>query len=356
MRRLVLLCAVALAFGSLAEASVAARVTIRDDRLQPAQVCVQRNGLVQWTNAGTARHRVSSDTRAWPVFALAPGASKSIEFRRLGVFRYHVDGRLEGRVRVLESCGVGGGTGGGGGGGTGGVAPGTRFYEYDVRAVGHIHNHGKVFDGDGRLENEWDWTFDWRGNWDAVRIKIVEGGGSFVAVSTRTSGFPGTVRLVETYDWLWHPHAAFPPSADCQGNLTGVYPATVSVAASAGAGKPRIFAWGQLTNAGGMSWTGAERSQIEPACGDFFPPTPAAAEEFSSPGGFTTEPFQPLLAVHFDRNGGAPRSAPVPALLRGGAFKIESGVHSMTVTTCEGDCSGDNVIEEEYSMVFTPSR
>jgi plastocyanin len=84
-------------------ASAPTKVSIGEGRLTPATASVAPGGDVEWTNVGTKSHRVSSDTGAWQSFTLRSGGKHIVRFSRVGVFPYHVDARLHGKIVVSAS-------------------------------------------------------------------------------------------------------------------------------------------------------------------------------------------------------------------------------------------------------------
>ena len=82
-----------------------ARVSVSETSVSPVIVRVGGGGSVKWLNAGEQRHRITSDTRTWPPFALDPGKSRTIAFRKTGRYPYRVDGRRRALVVVSEVVG-----------------------------------------------------------------------------------------------------------------------------------------------------------------------------------------------------------------------------------------------------------
>jgi plastocyanin len=78
-------------------------VQIGDAVLKPGTATVVVGGSVTWLDSGKKAHRVTSDTRAFPAFSLAPGKRHMVRFKRTGRYRYHVDGKRKGLVVVVAA-------------------------------------------------------------------------------------------------------------------------------------------------------------------------------------------------------------------------------------------------------------
>jgi plastocyanin len=87
-------------------------VMVLDTSLKPSTVTVPIGGSPVWLNVGRRSHRITSDTNAWPAFALLRGKRHSIRFTRTGRYRYRVDGKRKGLIIVVALSTPGGNTGG----------------------------------------------------------------------------------------------------------------------------------------------------------------------------------------------------------------------------------------------------
>ena len=71
-----------------AEASKTAQVNISDFEYSPATVTIPVGGTVTWTNHDTASHTVTSNDKIIQSNTLAPGASYSHTFTKIGTYNY----------------------------------------------------------------------------------------------------------------------------------------------------------------------------------------------------------------------------------------------------------------------------
>lgn len=205
MKRLaaaIVVLATLVAGGSTATASTRP-VVLTDTAIFAPKVTIHHGDSVRWVNVGKVPHRVVSKSGAWPPFALARLASKTIRFPRAGCFPYTVDGRRAGLVAVDLGCGASRGSGG----------VGQTIYHYDVTIVGHAHtvqNHS----GDTRQPSAngiVDLTMDWTSTYRNVAVKKISVGGMLV-IGTVGGLVPGTSSTVFKYI-----HDRQPPLGKCDG-------------------------------------------------------------------------------------------------------------------------------------------
>jgi hypothetical protein len=338
-----------------AGAAPLAVVVVTDSTLTPSRVAIDANGSVKWMSRGLKKHTLASRDGSFATFALGAGASRTVHFTRNGRHPYTVDGKRCGVVFVGVPLGAGCTAGGSSGGGSSGKPPrtGTRVYRYNVQADGYILNDGFVNDADGRQAQKWTRKYTWRATFQNVRIKVVSVGNVFVAtLATGAAPFRGQARVVEEWDYFYHPHKLFPPDADCDGNTVATRPANL-IAGASSPPSAGFFAWVQLPN----GWDAT--STIQADCNTWSPPTTQVDDGgngFAGPNGTKVQPFVETLAIHFDRRGGPALRAPASALVRGTKFTLSTGPHLSEETTCSGACSGTLKIEERYKITFTPRR
>jgi plastocyanin len=91
---------VAVAVGAAARTPRTRTVEVADASLKPTPATIGIGDSVTWLNTGRRKHRVISDTSAWTALSLAPKQGGTVKFSRVGTYRYHVDGRRQGIVKV----------------------------------------------------------------------------------------------------------------------------------------------------------------------------------------------------------------------------------------------------------------
>ena len=170
-----------------ADVADAAAVAIRDASLEPSRITIGPGESVTWINSGASAHTVKSDTRAWPPFTVAPGASsREVPFRRTGVYRYRVDGRLRGTVVVAARLAPGAGGGGGSGDGTK-----KRVFRYSVTVKAEIGSKSYITGNPGaggRIVQK-GWTMRFRD----VRVVVSRFPGVPVQIGLPGNGTRGSV-------------------------------------------------------------------------------------------------------------------------------------------------------------------
>jgi len=338
---------VALALVGVASAARTATVTVGDASLAPARVRVDAGGTVTWRNAGARSHRIASGTGAFAAFTLAPRARKAVRFTRNGAHRYTVDGSRCGIVYVGVPLGpaCSGGQGGGSGGGTAPPPPpGTKIYTYNVVVRGSLKNEGYV-DSGGRREQTWMHDYLWSSTFTNFKFKVIAyNGTNFIGVNAVGRAVASTARVTQKWDYFWHPHSAFPPNADCEGELTGVARSTLAVA-NGNPTRPNYYVISQLPD----GWN--KIPEIQARCNTWSPPT-AQTTDFTMADGTTVQIDVGTLTIDFHRQTGGLRN-PAGALANGRSFTIDSGIKVSEQTTCEGSCSGTLKITERYVATFT---
>jgi hypothetical protein len=334
----------ALVLVSVAAAARTATVTVRDASLAPARVRVDSGGSATWRNAGARSHRIASRTGAFAAFTLAPSARKTVRFTRNGAHRYTVDGSRCGIVYVGVALGPA--CSGGGGGAATPPPTGTRFYNFDVTLRGTVNNEG-FSDYQGRRERTWVRNLTWTSTFRNFRFKVVTATGKFIGINAINTFVNSTAQVRETWDWLWHPHAAFPPSADCDGEMSGTVPYRMYASASS-LSTPNLMVSGQVSRFDAWN-TGPT---IEADC-EFTPPR-IEDPEFTWMG-MSVEPEVGTLHFTFERRTGGVAS-PVGQLVNGRGFTLDTGPRLIERQLCDGDCAGTLKITQRYVATFTPRR
>lgn len=335
--------ALALALAATAGAAPQAGVTVTDTALNPQLVAVDSGGSITWRNTGRRAHRIASRSGAFAAFTLQPRRARTVRFARDGRHPYTVDARRCGVVFV--GVPVGAGCLSGSGASTVRPPTGTRIHRYDITLRGYVKNEGFV-DSGGRREQTWVRELDWTSTFRNFRFKVVRGGAFVIGVNEPPGHRASTSRVTETWDYFWHPHSAFPPNADCEGNTTAVVPYRLAVAAN-NQGRPNFYVLGQAHN----GWNPTETIQAD--CDSWAPPswvTPELVWE-----GIELDPGTGTLEIAFERAGGGWR-LPAGELLTGAGFTLDTGIHRAEQVTCEGACSGTLKIEQRYVAIFTPRR
>lgn len=333
--------ALALALAATAGAAPQAGVTVTDTALNPQLVAVDSGGSITWRNTGRRAHRIASRSGAFAAFTLQPRRARTVRFARDGRHPYTVDGRRCGVVFV----GVPVGAGCLSGASTARPRSGTRIHRYDVTLRGYVKNEGFV-DSGGRREQTWVRELSWTSTFRNFRFKVVRAGSFAIGVNEPAGHRVSTARVVESWDYFWHPHALFPPNADCDGNTTAVVPYRMAVAA-ASSGNPNFYVLGQAHN----GWTAHDA--IAADCNSWTPPSWVAPDFVWE--GISLDPDIGTLGVNFDRDGNGYRT-PAGELLTGAGFTLDTGFHRAEQVTCEGSCSGTLKIEQRYVAIFTPRR
>ncbi len=331
----------ALALVGVAAAAPTGTVAVSDSALSPQLVAVDSGGSVTWRNRGRRPHRIASRSGAFAAFTLAPRRTRTIRFARDGRHPYTVDGRRCGVV----FAGVPLGAGCVGGASSARPSTGTRIHRYDVTLQGYIKNDGFV-DSNGRREQTWVRELSWTSTFRNFRFRVVRGGPYMIGINHPAGHRTSTARVVESWDYFWHPHALFAPNADCDGTTTVTIPYRAAVAA-ANRGNPNFYVLGQAHD----GWNPDDT--IAGDCNSWTPPSWVYPEFVWE--GISLDPDVGTLGVNFDRDGNGFR-LPVAELLTGAGFTLDTGVHRHEQTTCEGSCSGTVKIEQRYVAIFRPRR
>lgn len=329
----------ALALGA-APSAHPATVVIEDGRLRPATVVIPPGEQVVWKNRGERSHRVASLTGSWPTFTVAPGAARSVPFRRAGRFPYRLDGRRRGLVLVGARVRA--------------IPPppaGTRIHRYDVTAtVRARYRELQPRDPDPRLVGSQDVVLAWVHRFPKLRVRVLAVAGLVQVVSLPASE-RGTVRprlsFQETRTLL---------SGPCRGRV--VFPAYRSRLFIHGASalrgiRARFDAGAQIasvTLAGDVydRTLAAQRTACRGTATD--PPVgPRGAATFprwilgditSAHGVLLREPGNPFstLTTNLQRRGGGRLPFPVDHLAAGRSFTVDSGIR-LDVASCGEGCS-----------------
>jgi plastocyanin len=78
------------------------RVKIVDFAFKPGTITIAKGTRVRWTNRGNSNHTTTSNRGVWDSGVLAPGATFSRVFKRVGTFRYHcsIHSTMHGKIIV----------------------------------------------------------------------------------------------------------------------------------------------------------------------------------------------------------------------------------------------------------------
>ena len=181
----------ALALAAVATGAANATVTIEDTGIAPPTATIDAGGKITWTNAGKKPHAVASLDSAFAAFALLPGSSRSVTFKKPDCYAYTVDGRFSGTVRV------GGATCGGGSGGPPGGKP--KAIAYDILLEGHAERTETAADepdadANGKRVLSTDWTMSWK----KLRYSVRDFGSSVIVLPVRIADVKKGALIVES--------------------------------------------------------------------------------------------------------------------------------------------------------------
>ncbi len=341
----------ALALAAVATGAANATVTIEDTGIAPPTASIDAGGKVTWTNAGKKPHAVASLDSAFAAFALLPGSSRSVTFKKPECYAYTVDGRFSGTVRV------GGATCGGGSGGPPGGKP--KAVAYDILLEGHAERTETAADepdadANGKRVLSTDWTMSWK----KLRYSVRDFGSSVIVLPVRIADVKKGPLIVKSSFSETRNSRIF--GNDCRGKV--VYPQYRAALFVNTTIRPVLWTL-QAGTAGGTQLANYNRTTLgkqKAACNG----TILGYAEWSSPveekvQGVTLDLtfLSELLSVQASRRGGAGRPFPIANLVAGRSFSIPTRTFELLKT---GVCGAPAVCAEKLrtslKITFTARR